>query len=124
MPFNTPFKRLTAKDAGLLLNQNYQIERRTYLDCLAILHDLISPYEYESGIPVFAMFKRSIDRQLIDSTAAPLQKTLAIVSENVQANADTAFDLVSRSSLLTAPTLLQLATAYNNRLLTQYSLLR
>ena len=124
MPFNTPFKWLTAKDAGRLLDPNYQMERRTYLDCLAILHDLISPYEYESGISVFAIFNQSIDRHLIDSTAAPLQRTLAIVSDNVQANADTAFDLVSKIRVSPVPTWPQLATAYNNRLLRQYSLLR
>lgn len=127
MPYSTPFESLSPEAVESLSDPQSSDLKMVYIDCLAMLHDVLSDFGSSPEHPVFANRGQPIDQAAIRSTAADLQRQVGTVFENVGINMEIAFDLRREATSLSSVTSSMsrhLVDNYLESLLNQYQVLR
>jgi len=127
MTYDTPFSLLDQGAVQLLSDPQHDYLKMIYIDCLAMLHDVLSDYRPRPQHSVFANLGQSIDQETIRSHAADLQRDAGVVLENVLFNTEIAFDLRQEAispTRVTGDEACHFVDKYLDTLLNQYKILQ
>lgn len=125
MAYDTPFEFLTPGEEVYLNSSGHEADRTLYIDCLALLHDVLADFSTTS---LHSVFKRvEIVRTTAESTAQ-FPRVAYLVKKNVETNMKTALELydelTSGARQVTRPITLSYVDEYLNDLLNQYQAIR
>jgi hypothetical protein len=123
MAFNTPYEFLSPNDIFYLSHTNNQSDRLFYIDCLALLDDLLTSFSSSPDHWIFPPEKNKED--VMESLSNLSWRDL---QDNLKKNLSTAWDLYeelnSSNRSVTSFTARSLADKFLNDLLEQYLLIR
>jgi hypothetical protein len=128
MPYNMPYKSLGSRDLAFLLDPNSRTAKIIFVDCLAMIHDVLAALGSNPDHPLFVQFGQSIDSGTIHSVTNNFPPGASNISDNILTNADTAFDLrqqiISSAPKVPLQVARDLVDDYLDKLLRQYGFVR
>jgi hypothetical protein len=121
----TPFKLLSAADVSYLLDRDNQKEKLIYIDCLALLHDILASF---STTEEHSLFEVSWIKQKTARSIDKFQPQAHSIKDNVRGNLKSAEDLygelTSTARTVTRFVAVSYVDAYMTALLDQYRTIR
>jgi hypothetical protein len=121
----TPFKVLSSNDVSYLLDRDNQKEKLIYIDCLALLHDILASF---TTTEEHSLFEVSWIKTKTTRSIEQFQPQASSIKDNIRVNLKSAEDLygelTSTARTVTRFVALSYVDAYMTTLLDQYRNLR
>lgn len=125
MSYDAPFEFLSPDEERYLASGVNKTARTMYIDCLALMHDLVADF---GAISLHPVFEQSEIRKAAAEAKANFPRSGYLVKNNIEINMKTALDLynelTSTSRQVTRPIIRSYVDEYLNDLINQYQAIR
>jgi|ERR1041385_4366162 len=121
----TPFKFLSVDDVSYLIDRDNQNEKLIYIDCLALLHDILASFSTNEE---HSLFEINWIKQKTTRSIEKFQPQAHSIKDNIRVNLKSGEDLygelTSTARTVTRFVALSYVDAYMTALLDQYRIIR
>jgi len=125
MAYDTPFRFLTTGEEHYLVSTGHEADRTLYIDCLALLHDVLADF---GTMSLHSVFTRAEIAKTAAESIVQFSRVAYLVKNNIEANMKTALDLydelTSGARQVTRAVTLSYVDEYLDDLLKQYQAIR